>query len=166
MLAARMARMARMVRGDDTKRTVATNRRARHDYHLLEELELGLVLRGTEVKSLRSGRASIGEAYGMFRGRELFLVGATIPEYSHGTAFNHAPTRERKLLGHRRELDRWGKRARERGTTVVPLELYFKGHLVKVRMALVQGKKLHDKRERTREREAARDIQRAMSRRR
>ncbi len=147
-------------------RSIATNRKARHQYHVLEELECGIELRGTEVKSLRSGRASIAEAYGVLKGGEFWLVGATIPEYSHGNLNNHVPTRERRLLAHARELTGWAKQVREKGITSVPLELYFKGHLVKVRMALVRGKKLGDKRQDQKERDARREIDRALSRRR
>jgi len=147
-------------------RTVASNRRARHDYHLLGEVECGIALTGTEVKSLRQGRASIAEAFGLIRRGELFLIGATIPEYSHGNVFNHPPARERKLLLHKRELAQWDKAVREKGVTIVPLELFFRGHLVKVRMALARGKKLYDKREAERKKDDRRDMDRAMSRKR
>ena len=153
-----------MARSSDV-RNLATNRRARHDYHVLEEHECGLVLRGTEVKSLRQGRCSIGEAYGRFDGDELWLVGATIPEYSHGNIHNHAPDRARKLLLSRRELGKWQKAVREKGVTIVPLELYFRGHLVKARMGLVRGKKLYDKREDQKKRTAEREMDRALRRR-
>lgn len=155
-----------MARDTDTKRTIATNRKAYHQYNVLDELECGIVLVGTEVKSLRQGRASLQEAFGVIRRGELWLQGATIPEYSHGTSHNHAPTRERKLLVHRRELDKWERQVKQKGVTIVPLELYFLGHLVKLRVGLVQGKKLHDKREREKERSAKRDIERAVTRRR
>lgn len=156
-----------MARGDDAKvRTIASNRRARHEYHLLSEVECGMVLRGTEVKSLRQGRASIAEAYGLIRRGELYLVGATIPEYTHGNVFNHEPARERKLLLHKKELAQWDRAVREKGVTVVPLELFFSGHLVKIRMALAKGKKLYDKRETERTKDARRDIDREMGRRR
>ena len=147
-------------------RTVASNRRARHDYHLLGEVECGIALTGTEVKSLRQGRASIAEAYGLIRRGELFLIGATIPEYSHGNVFNHPPARERKLLLRKRELAQWEKAVREKGITIVPLELYFRGHLVKVTMALARGKKLYDKRESERKKDDRRDMDRALSRKR
>ena len=155
-----------MARESESIRVIATNRRARHEYHVLEDLECGIALRGTEVKSLRGGRASIAEAYGFVKDGELWLLGATIPEYAQGNIHNHAPGRERKLLLSRRELRRWGKQAREKGVTIVPLELYFKGHLVKVRMALARGKKLYDKRQDQKKRDAGRDIDRAMGRRR
>ena len=131
-----------------------------------DTFEGGLVLEGWEVKSLRAGHASIAEAFGQIKGGELWLVGATIPEYSHGNINNHVTTRPRKLLLAKRELERWHKRVRERGVTLVPIEIYFKGHLVKVEMALVQGKKLFDKREDQKKRSHQRDMDRAMSRRR
>jgi len=147
-------------------RPIAANRRARFEFHVLEELECGLALKGTEVKSLRQGQCSIAEAWGQVRRGELFLVGAHIPVYAQGNVHNHEPARDRKLLAHRREIARWHGRVREQGVTIVPLEIYFKGARVKVRMALVKGKKLHDKRAATREREDRRDMDRAMSRRR
>jgi SsrA-binding protein len=149
-----------------TVRTIAGNRRARFEYEILEELECGLALQGTEVKSLRGGRGSIQEAYAFFRRGELWLAQAHIPEYAQGNIHNHAPTRERKLLAHRRELLRWEKRVQDRGTTIVPLELYFLGNRIKVRLALVRGKKAHDKREALKEQSARREIDRALSRRR
>ena len=160
-----------MARDRESVKVVATNRRARHEYLVLDELECGIELRGTEVKSLRAGHCSLQEAYGFLRtgtsgGPELWLRGATIPEYAQGNIHNHEPARERKLLLHARELRKWAKQVQERGVTVVPLELYFKGHLVKVKMALVRGKKLHDKRESAKKRDAAREIARELGRRR
>jgi SsrA-binding protein len=155
-----------MARDTDAIRIVAKNRKATHEFHVLEKLECGVALRGTEVKSLRAGQASIAEAFGMIRRGELYLVGATIPEYSHGNIHNHEPARERKLLLQKRQLRKWDKEVRERGVTLVPLALYFKGHLVKVEMALVKGKKLHDKREDVKRRSAEREIAREFSRRR
>jgi len=155
-----------MARDSESIRIVAKNRRALHEFHVLEKLECGIALRGTEVKSMRSGECSIAEAFGMIRRGELWLVGATIPEYSHGNIHNHAPARERKLLLQKRQLRKWDKEVRERGITMVPLALYFKGHLVKVEMALVKGKKLHDKREDVKRRTAAREIEREFTRRR
>ncbi len=145
-------------------RPIAQNRRARHDYEILEDVECGLVLTGTEVKSLRAGRASLDQAYAHFRGSELYLLGAHIPEYTQGNVHNHAPLRERKLLLHRRELARWQGRVREKGLTLVPLALYFKGARAKLSLALARGKKTYDKRAATREREDKRDVARAMSR--
>ena len=145
---------------------VAQNRRARHEYLILEEIEAGLVLRGTEVKSLRAGRCSLAESHVRARSGELFLVGAHIPEYSHGTAHNHEVVRDRRLLAKRREIDKWYKKVRERGVTIIPIEVFFEGHLVKVRMALAQGKKLYDKRQAEKAKSARRDIREARDRRR
>lgn len=147
-------------------RSIARNRRARHEFTILEELECGIQLRGTEVKSLRAGRGSLAEAYGLIRKGELLLVGMHIPPYEFGNVHNHEPTRERKLLAHRRQIAAWTKEVRQRGTTLVPLELYFTGSLVKVRLALARGKKQHDKRQASREREARRQIDQAQGRRR
>lgn len=146
------------------KRSIAANRKARHEYEILEELECGLVLTGTETKSLRQGRASIAEAWCAIERGEMWLRGAHIPEYSHGTAFNHLPTRERKLLAHRHEIARWEKQVRERGITIVPLELYFQKARVKLHVALCRGKKLHDKRQSERERLDKREAERSMRR--
>jgi SsrA-binding protein len=148
------------------RRSLAENRRVRHDYEILEELEAGLVLTGSEVKGLRQGRGSIQEAYGKIQAGEAFLVGMHIPEYGPAVHYGHVPVHDRKLLLKRREIERLGKAVREKGKTLVPLELYFQGHLVKLKLALVQGKKRHDKREESREREAKRDMQRALLRRR
>lgn len=147
-------------------RRIAANRRARHEFHVLEELECGIALTGTEVKSLRQGQASIAEAYAVIKGGELWLVGAHVPEYAQGNVYNHEPTRERKLLVHRRELAKWNKAVRERGVTIVPLELYFSGSRVKVRVALCRGKRMHDKRQDQRRREDQREIERVVRRRR
>jgi SsrA-binding protein len=155
-----------MARDTGAIRIVAKNRKATHEYHVLDKLECGLALKGTEVKSLRQGQASIAEAFGMIRRDELWLIGSTIPPYSHGNIHNHEPARERKCLLARRQLAKWDKAVREKGTTLVPLALYFKGHLVKVEMALVKGKKLHDKREDVKRRESTREIERESSRRR
>ncbi len=149
-----------------TRRLIAENRRARYDFEFLETLECGLELKGTEVKSLRQGQASIVEAFGLLRGGELWLLQAHIPEYSHGNIQNHVPTRDRRLLVHKRELKRWTEAVREKGITIVPLQLYFLGARVKVEIALARGRKLHDKREREREKNDQRDMDRAMSRRR
>jgi SsrA-binding protein len=150
----------------EERRTVARNRRATHVYEILEELECGVSLVGTEVKSLRAGHASIAEAHARIRGGELWLIGATIPEYAHGNINNHVPTRDRKLLVHRRELTKLYKRVKEKGLTLVPLELYFQGSLVKLSLALGRGKRLHDKRADKAKRDAGRDVERALRRRR
>jgi SsrA-binding protein len=145
---------------------IAENRRARHDYHLLERLEAGLVLTGTEVKSLREGRASLQRAFADVRGNEVWLVGAHIPEYAQGNIANHDPDRERKLLLHRREIDSLLGKVREKGLTLVPTRLYFKDGRVKVEIAVARGKEQRDKRRDLAERDARRQIDRAMKERR
>lgn len=147
-------------------RSITRNRKARHSFEILEELECGVVLVGTEVKSLRGGHGSIAEAYGRIRGGELFLVGANIPEYRHGNVFNHPPVRDRKLLAHRREIHRWTKKVRERGMTMIPLEVYFQGSRIKVKLGLCRGKRLYDKRQAQRKRDDERAMDRARMRRR
>lgn len=144
----------------------ARNRRARHDYEILETFEAGMVLVGPEVKSLRQGKASIAEAYALFRGEELFLKDMTIPEYSHTGYARHEPKRLRKLLLHRRELRRLDEALHAKGLTLVPLEVYFKNGIAKVLLGLGRGRKHHDKREAMRRSEAERDIRRAVGRRR
>jgi len=114
-----------MAKKPEPRRSLVVNKRALHDYHVLEELECGIVLLGTEVKSLREGRISIGEAFATIRRGELFLVGAHIAEYSHGNKQNHPPVRDRKLLAKKREILGWEKQAKEKGITIVPLEIYF-----------------------------------------
>lgn len=148
------------------RRLLAENRRARHDFEFLDTLECGLALQGTEVKSLRHGRASIAESFALIRAGELWLINSHIPEYSHGNLHNHVPTRDRRLLAHKRQVRAWDKRVREQGVTIVQLELYFRGSIVKITVAIAKGRKQYDKRERERERTDRRDIERAMSRRR
>ena len=144
-------------------RSIAANKRARFEFHILEELECGIALTGTEVKVLRSGRCSIQEAWGQVRGGELWLVGATIPEYSQGNVHNHKPDRDRKLLAKRREIDAWHASVKEKGVTIVPLSIYFLGSKVKVRLGLCKGKKLYDKRADQKEKDDKRDIDRAFA---
>jgi SsrA-binding protein len=144
----------------EAKISVARNKRARFDYHLLETFEAGLALTGTEVKSLRTGKANIGDAYGVVRDGEVFLLNAHIPPYEQGGYVNHEPTRTRKLLLHRREIRRLIGAVEREGLTLVPLELYFKKGVAKVAMALGKGKKLHDKRETQKARDAEREIAR------
>ena len=143
-------------------RPVATNRKAFHDYFIEDRTEAGLVLTGTEVKSLREGRAQLKDSYVQFRSGEAFLVGAHISPYGAGSWTNHLPERDRKLLLHRRELDRWAGAVATRGVSCVPLALYFKGSRVKAEIALVKGKKLHDKRDAIREKDLRREADRAM----
>ena len=151
-----------MAKAPGTK-VVADNRRARHDYSLLEKVEAGLALVGTEVKSLRDGGATLSHAFAEERGGELWLVGAHIAPYGKGgAASGHDPDRDRKLLLHRREIDRFAGRARERGLTLVPTKLYFKGGKAKVEIALARGKELRDKRRDIAKRDADRQIERAL----
>jgi SsrA-binding protein len=145
------------------RKLVASNRKARHDYHIEDTFEAGLVLMGTEVKSLRMGRASLLDGYATFYGDELWLEGVHIPEYVQGTWTNHTPRRRRKLLLHRAELTRLASKSREAGHTIVPLALYFKDGRAKVEIGLAKGKKLHDKRQALRERQDRREVDRAMS---
>jgi SsrA-binding protein len=145
---------------------VATNRKAFHSYFVEDRTEAGLVLTGTEVKSLRQGRAQLKDSYVDFRGREAWLVGAHISPYGSGSWTNHLPERDRKLLLHRRELDKWAGAVATRGVTCVPLSLYFKGSRAKAEIALVRGKKLHDKRDAIRDRDLKREAEREMGRRR
>jgi SsrA-binding protein len=146
-------------------KVVATNRKAFHDYFIDDRTEAGLALTGTEVKSLRAGRAQLKDSYVQFRGGEAFLVGAHISAYGPASWTNHLPERDRKLLLHRRELDRWSGAVATRGVACVPLSLYFKGSRVKAEIALVKGKKLHDKRDAIRDRDLKREAERDMRRR-
>ena len=141
---------------------ISDNRRARHEYELLERVEAGLVLTGTEVKSLREGRVTLQHAFAEERRGELWLVGASIASYTKGGIANHEPERPRKLLLHRREIDRFAGRARERGLTLVPTKLYFKDGRAKVEIALARGKELRDKRRDIAKRDADRQIERAL----
>ena len=141
---------------------IAENRRARHDYHLLDRLEAGIVLTGTEVKSLRDGRVTLQRAFADVRGGEVYLVGAHIAEYAQGNIANHDPDRERKLLLHKREVASLAGKVQERGFTIVPTRLYFKDGRVKVELALARGKETRDKRRDLAERDAQRQIERAL----
>jgi SsrA-binding protein len=141
---------------------IAENRRARHEYHLLERYEAGLVLTGTEVKSLRDGKAILQRAFGDLREGELYLVGAHIPEYTQGNVANHDPDRDRKLLLHRRELDQLVGKVQEKGLTLVPTRLYWKDGRAKVELALARGKDVRDKRRDIADRDARRQIERAL----
>jgi SsrA-binding protein len=149
----------------DNERLIAQNRKARHNYTVLDTLECGLMLVGSEVKSLRTGRVSLEEAYGRVRDGEVWLVGCDIPEYVEANRFNHQPKRPRKLLLHRREIQRFAGKAYEQGLTLVPLKIYFKDGRAKVLMGICRGRQKHDKREVMKQAEARRDIQRAMRRR-
>jgi SsrA-binding protein len=141
--------------------SIARNRRARFDYHLLDTFEAGLVLKGTEVKALRDGKANITDAYGVVKNGEVFLLNAHISPYERGGYVNHEPTRLRKLLLHRKEIRRLIGAVEREGLTLVPLEMYFKKGVAKVALALAKGKKLHDKRDTERTRDAEREMARA-----
>jgi len=145
-------------------RTICVNRKARRDYTIDETTEAGLVLLGSEVKSLRAGTANLVDSYVQFRSGEAYLVGAHIAPYSHANRANHNPRRDRKLLLHGREIRRLMGKVRERGFTLIPLQLYFRGARVKVELGLARGKRLHDRRADIRRREADRDVQRALRR--
>ena len=142
-------------------RAIATNRRARHEYSILETLEAGLALRGTEVKSLRAGLVNFKDSYATVRNGEVWLLGCHINPYSHGTDANHDPERDRKLLLHAKEISRLAGKVAERGLTLIPLKLYFKSGRAKLELGLGRGKKLHDKRSTLREREVKREMDRA-----
>jgi SsrA-binding protein len=144
------------------KQSIARNKRARHDYHILDTWEAGIVLTGSEVKSLRSGKANISDAYGIVRGGEVHLLNLHISPYEQASYFNHEPTRTRKLLLHKREIRRMIGAVERQGLTLVPLELYFKRGKAKVAMGLGRGKKLYDKRADEKRRDDERDIQRAV----
>ena len=149
-------------KSNDEIEVVARNKRARHEYAILETWECGLVLTGTEVKALRDGRANLTDAFGVVKDGEVFLLNAHIAPYEQGNQFNHEPTRTRKLLLHRREIRKLIGAVERQGLTLVPLELYFKNGKAKVVMALGKGKKLHDKRDDQKKREDERDMARAM----
>ena len=147
------------------RRVIASNRRARHDYHIEETWEAGLVLTGTEVKSVRAGKVSLAGAYGVLRGGQIWLEGAKIAAYDSGGYTNHDPERPRKLLLHRREIRRLIGMLERRGLTLVPLDLHLSGGWAKVTIALARGKKVHDRREDLKRRQADREMAREMGRR-
>jgi SsrA-binding protein len=147
---------------DESQVPIARNKRARHDYEILETWEAGLVLTGTEVKSLRDGRAQITDAYGVVKDGEVWLLNAHIAPYTQGNIYNHDPLRTRKLLLHQKEIREMIGAVERKGLTLVALDLYFKGGRAKVKLGLGRGKKLHDKRADLKERDDARDMQRAL----
>lgn len=151
--------------GDEIQRVVAENRRARHEYEIMESLECGLALRGTEVKSLRHGKVSLDESYARVEGGEVWLVNCDIPEYRQGGMWNHEPKRLRKLLMHRSEVLKFAAKSKEKGLTLVPLRLYFTQRgIAKLLLGLCRGKQLHDKRDSIKKREVKREIDRQMRR--
>lgn len=148
------------------RKLIAQNRKARHEYHIDDVYEAGLVLTGTEVKSLREGRVTLGQAYADVRGLEVWLIGAEIAEYAQGNIANHEPTRDRKLLLKRHEIVVLLAKVREKGLTLVPTRLYFKDGRVKVELAVARGKERIDKRRDLAERDAKRQMERALKARR
>jgi SsrA-binding protein len=146
----------------DGRKVVVQNRKARYEYHILEKWEAGLVLRGTEVKSLRSGRANLQDAYATVTGGELWLHNLHISPYEHGNRFNHDPLRPRKLLLSRREIRKLIGQVEQKGLTLVLLDIYFRRGIAKATLALARGKKLHDKRDDLRKRSDERDMERAL----
>lgn len=144
---------------------IAQNRKARHNYNVLDTLECGIVLVGSEVKSLRTGKVSLAEAYGRLRDGQVWLIGCDIAEYAQANRFNHEPRRPRKLLLHRREIKRFASRAFEQGLTLVPLRMYFKRGRAKVLMGVCRGRQRHDKRQAMKKAEAQREMQRQIYRR-
>ncbi|HZT82376.1 MAG TPA: SsrA-binding protein SmpB [Gemmataceae bacterium] len=157
-----MAR-ARKKNEDEGIQVICRNRRAFHEYEIMDRLECGLVLTGTEVKSLRERAANLDDAYAKVEGGEVWLLGSDIPEYTMGNRLNHKPKRPRKLLLHRSEIAKFAGKASERGCTLVPLRIYFKGGRAKVELAVARGKELHDKRQALKKADAQREIRRAMS---
>jgi len=152
-------------REHDNERAIAENRKARHNYLVLDTLECGIVLVGSEVKSLREGMVSLDESYGRVRDGEVWLLGCDIQEYVEANRFNHKPRRPRKLLLHRREIRRFAAQAYQSGLTLIPLKMYFKGGRAKLLLGVCRGRQKHDKREAMKKAEARRDIQRATRRR-
>lgn len=139
-------------------KTIVTNRKARFEFEILDKIEAGIVLRGTEVKSVRAGKISLQESYAAARGSELWLEGCTIQPYEQGNINNHEPTRPRKLLLHKQELEKIIRRVAEKGLTLVPLAVYFKGPNLKVEIGIARGKKLYDKRETIKKRDTERRL--------
>ncbi len=145
-----------------TIQTIATNRKAYHDYEVVDTLEAGIVLTGTEIKSIREGRVNLRDGFAIIRGGEVWLLNVHIAPYPGGNRQNHEPRRERKLLLHRREINRLAGRVQEKGWTLVPLRLYLKDNKAKIELGLVRGKREYDKREAIARREAEREVQREM----
>jgi SsrA-binding protein len=148
---------------DDGVKVICRNKRAFHEYEVLESLECGVALTGTEVKSLRDGHASLEDAYAKLEGGEVWMIGSDVPEYAMGNRMNHKPKRPRKLLLHRREINKFAGKATQKGFTLVPLRLYFRDGLAKVELAVARGKQLHDKRQAAKKADAQREMRRAMT---
>jgi SsrA-binding protein len=154
-----------MAKAEPGEKALATNRKAFFHYEVLERVEAGLALVGTEVKSIREGGLNFSDAYVDFRGGELFLVGCRVAPYSHGNLMNHSPERDRKLLLHKREILKLGAKATERGLTLVPLRVYLKNGRVKMEIGLARGKQAHDKRDSIKKKDQEREARQALSRR-
>lgn len=150
---------------DKNQKRIAENRKARRNYEIIDTLECGIALQGSEVKSLRAGKVSLDEAYGRILNKEVWLIGCDIAEYSHANVMNHEPRRPRKLLLHRREMLKFASKATERGLTLVPLKMYFKSGRAKILMGVGRGRKLFDKREKLKKETLKRDMERAVRRR-
>ncbi|HEY3790137.1 MAG TPA: SsrA-binding protein SmpB [Urbifossiella sp.] len=158
-----MAKGGKKETDEEAEVNICRNRRAAHDYEIHERIECGIALVGTEVKSLREGFGNLEDAFARIDGRELWLHNAEIPEYTFGNRLNHKPKRPRKLLLHRREIDKFAAKAEERGFTLVPLRMYFKRGLAKVEIAVAKGKQTYDKRQSLKKADAKREIERAMA---
>ena len=146
----------------DGVKVLAANRKARHEYIIEESIEAGIVLSGTEIKSIRTGRANLQDSFALIRGGEMWLIGAHISPYTHGNRENHEPRRERKLLLHRREIERLVGRVQEKGWTLVPLDIHLRDGRAKVQLGLARGKKQYDKRETIAKRDLDRELRRAV----
>lgn len=161
-----MAKSSTKSSDDPNEKAICTNRQARHKYEILDQLECGIVLKGSEVKSLRDGKVSLDEAFARIKDGELWLIGCDIATYPQANLMNHEPRRTRKLLLHRRELSKFAEQASFKGLTLVPLSMYFSRGNVKVKIAVGRGKQLHDKREKLKKETAERDMRRAIAARR
>ena len=161
-----MIRKLDVIAMNNERKEVATNRKAFHEYFVLDRFEAGIELAGTEVKSIRAGNLNLKDAFCTIKNGELFIRGMHISPYSHGNIFNKDPVRPRRLLMHKREISKLNAKVMTDGVTLIPLSVYFKGSLIKVEIGLCKGKKLHDKRDSAAERESKRDIERIMKERR
>ena len=150
------------VTNKDEGKNVAVNRKARHDYHILDAYEVGLVLKGTEVKSIREGKVSLRESFAHFENNELYIINMHISPYAFGNIFNVDPIRKRKLLMHKREINRLRRQIEEKGLTLVPLRIYFKKGHAKIELAVAKGKRLYDKRQALAEKDAMREVEREL----
>lgn len=152
---------------ESNTKLISDNRKVRHSYEILETIECGMILRGSEVKSLRNGKCQLDEAYGRIKDDKLWLVGCNIAEYPQASVWNHEPKRQRQLIVHKREMLRFVRKAKEKGLTLVPLKMYFNQRgIAKCEIALCRGLKLHDKREKMKKADAKRDMERAVRRKR